>query len=103
MDYGQEKDRAIAANVGHVSLRVQHDGLAALPLRRSTALRQAACEEPCKGFEGNVWRLFRCDPTLSGCSAVGFFTDKMVCRKDEQRARHLAVDVKPRDRCGNRA
>uniref|UniRef100_A0A183GGM3 HET domain-containing protein n=1 Tax=Heligmosomoides polygyrus TaxID=6339 RepID=A0A183GGM3_HELPZ len=42
VDYGQQADRAIVANVVHVSLLVQQDGPAGLPLRWNLAFRQIA-------------------------------------------------------------
>ena len=55
VDYGQQADWAIVANVVHVSLLVQQYGLAGPPLGWDLALRQVACEEPRQGVDER-WR-----------------------------------------------
>ncbi|VDO85817.1 unnamed protein product, partial [Heligmosomoides polygyrus] len=67
--YGQQADRAIVANVVHVSLFVQQDGPAGLPLGWDLALRQVAREELLQGVDERwreVLQVFKSDPVGPG-------------------------------------
>ncbi|VDO24630.1 unnamed protein product [Heligmosomoides polygyrus] len=91
---GHQADRAIVANVVHISLPVQQGGPAGLPLRWNLALRQVACEEPRQGVDEH-WRevlhVFGSGPVWAECWAFLHRRDSVSDLETEDRGHDASI------------